>query len=207
MLRLVIIAADPLARAGLAAMFANEPDYVVAGQIPPDTGDLATDAMLFRPDALLIDAGWEGTSILPFLEALKVLELPIVALAVDGDQISDLLAVGVTGILPRNSAPAVITAALKAVEQGLFVTVPAVLEDILPRPDPSPYPLLESLTPRETEVLQLLAEGLTNKAIAHRLEISEHTVKFHVNAIMSKLHSQSRTEAVVRGTQLGLVII
>jgi DNA-binding NarL/FixJ family response regulator len=65
----------------------------------------------------------------------------------------------------------------------------------------------EVLTPREQEVLQLLAEGLPNKTIADRLYISEHTVKFHVNAILSKLGAQSRTEAVVRATRLGLLLL
>jgi DNA-binding NarL/FixJ family response regulator len=188
-------------------MFANEPDYLIAGQITPNDEDLAASAMFFQPDALLVDTGWEGPSFLAYLDELKPLELPTVVLIADGVDISDLLSLGVTGMLPRSSAPAVITAALKAVEHGLFVTDPVELERILPRSEAAPYPLFENLTPREMEVLQLLAEGLTNKAIAHRLEISEHTVKFHVNAIMGKLQAQSRTEAVVRGTQLGLVII
>ena len=63
------------------------------------------------------------------------------------------------------------------------------------------------LTPRELEVLRLLAEGLPNKTVAHRLEISEHTVKFHVNSLLAKLGAQSRTDAVVRATRLGLVLI
>ncbi|MGH2536960.1 MAG: response regulator transcription factor, partial [Candidatus Promineifilaceae bacterium] len=70
---------------------------------------------------------------------------------------------------------------------------------------PLEEPPLEPLTPRELEVLGLLAEGLTNKAIALRLGISEHTVKFHLNAILSKLGAQSRTAAVVRATRLGLI--
>ena len=78
---------------------------------------------------------------------------------------------------------------------------------LLPNAESSPTPPVENLTPRELEVLQLLAEGLPNKTIARRLEISEHTVKFHVNAIMSKLNAQSRTEAVVRATQLGLILL
>jgi two-component system, NarL family, nitrate/nitrite response regulator NarL len=72
----------------------------------------------------------------------------------------------------------------------------------------SPEPAIAvELTAREQEVLQLLAEGLPNKAIARRLEISEHTVKFHVNAILGKLNAQSRTEAVVRAGRLGLILL
>ena len=63
------------------------------------------------------------------------------------------------------------------------------------------------MTSRELEVLWLLAEGLPNKAIASRLGISEHTVKFHVNSIMGKLSAQSRTDAVVRATRLGLILL
>ncbi len=63
------------------------------------------------------------------------------------------------------------------------------------------------LTPRETQVLQLLAEGLPNKVIASQLEISEHTVKFHINSIMGKLGAQSRTDAVMRATRSGLILL
>ena len=63
------------------------------------------------------------------------------------------------------------------------------------------------MTERESEVLGLLSQGLANKQIAVALGISEHTIKFHVNAIMGKLHAQSRTEAVVRATRLGLILL
>ena len=68
-------------------------------------------------------------------------------------------------------------------------------------------PLVEALTPRELQVLQLLAAGLGNKEIASRLEISEHTVKFHVAAIMGELGAASRTEAVTLGIRHGLIMI
>ncbi len=77
----------------------------------------------------------------------------------------------------------------------------------MPVPPSPPDAPAEALTPREREVLQLLAEGLANRAIAQRLAISEHTVKFHVNAILGKLNAQSRTEAVVRAARLGLLIL
>ena len=67
--------------------------------------------------------------------------------------------------------------------------------------------LLEDLTSRELDVLSLLAEGLTNKAIAQRLRISEYTVKFHVNTIFRKLGVQNRTEAAVRAARLGLITL
>src|SRR4030067_1297183 len=65
----------------------------------------------------------------------------------------------------------------------------------------------EDLTPREMDVLQLLAEGLPNKEIGRRLRISEHTVKFHVNTILAKLGARTRTEAVTRAARQGLIIL
>ena len=70
---------------------------------------------------------------------------------------------------------------------------------------PADARLAEQLTPRELDVLKLLAEGLPNKGVASRLEVSEHTVKCHVNSIMGKLNAQSRTEAVILATRLGLL--
>jgi len=67
--------------------------------------------------------------------------------------------------------------------------------------------LVESLTPRELEVLHLIGQGLSNRAIASRLAISEHTAKFHVNAILGKLGAQTRAEAVAQGVRLGLLLL
>jgi DNA-binding NarL/FixJ family response regulator len=92
---------------------------------------------------------------------------------------------------------------VQAAGQGLVVHDPSLAPG--PGPGRDPAVLVEDLTPRETEVLQLLADGLTNKAIAQRLGISDHTVKFHVNAVLGKLDAQSRTEAVVQASRLGLL--
>jgi DNA-binding CsgD family transcriptional regulator len=71
----------------------------------------------------------------------------------------------------------------------------------------APDLLAEPLTAREHEVVQLLAQGLSNKAVGERLGISEHTAKFHVNAILTKLDAQTRTDAVVRAARLGLILL
>jgi DNA-binding NarL/FixJ family response regulator len=93
------------------------------------------------------------------------------------------------------------------VQQGLVVLAPEFATAQLTLPPAASLPPGEALTPRELDVLQLLAEGLPNKTIADRLTISEHTVKFHVNALMGKLGAQSRTEAVVRAIRLGWLTI
>ncbi len=104
----------------------------------------------------------------------------------------------------RHADGETLAAAATTVARGLSVFDPILAQSLFPAPVPAPQ---EALTTREVEVLQLLAQGLPNKAIATKLEISEHTVKFHVNAIMTKLGVQSRTEAVIRAVRLGLVIL
>ena len=132
----------------------------------------------------------------------------------------------VRAVLPRNVTRAELTAAIEAVAAGLFVFHPAdadLLPGLRPREteaDAGPSPsrgfsiipphndqLVEPLTRREIEVLQLLAAGLGNKEIASRLHISEHTAKFHVASILSKLGAATRTEAVTLGIRRGLVMI
>ena len=96
-------------------------------------------------------------------------------------------------------------AAIEAAAAGFVVLQPSDLDGLLVNPQPAS--LAEPLTPREVEVLGMLAEGQSNKAIAHRLGISEHTVKFHVTSIMGKLDAGSRTEAVTRGIRQGLIML
>lgn len=93
-----------------------------------------------------------------------------------------------------------------AAAAGLVVSDPSLGPGLRPERGREEAPLVEDLTPREREALQLLAEGLSNKEIARRLGTSEHTAKFHVNAILGKLNAHSRTEAVTRAARLGLII-
>jgi len=111
---------------------------------------------------------------------------------------------GVRAMLPRDAAAAQIIAAIYAASAGLVVVQADDTNAIPPTPAEQPA---EPLTPRELEVLDMLAEGLSNKLIAHKLGISEHTAKFHVNSILAKLKAGTRTEAVMRGVRLGLVKI
>ena len=115
---------------------------------------------------------------------------------------SRVLRLGVHAILPREAGADQIVAALYAASAGL-IAVPAESSSlIVPVASES---LVENLTPRELETLEMLAEGLSNKQIAVRLCISEHTAKFHVNSILGKLDAATRTEAVMRGIRTGLL--
>jgi len=215
-LRLLIIAADPLARAGLVTLLDEQPGLQIAGQT--DGGDsLADELNIFEPDVLVVDLGWEPEEGLAILEelALDTAEgggLAAVALAPDEQSAAVAWAAGARALLPRTISGEGLVAAIQAVAQGLAVIDPELLSSESlsfgwPADPAQAAGLAEALTPRELEVLQLLAEGLANKAIAQRLAISEHTVKFHVNAIMSKLGAQSRTAAVVQATRLGLIML
>ncbi len=103
-------------------------------------------------------------------------------------------------LLRTDASPGQIIQAVQSTSAGLL-TFDSTL---IPLPD-SPADLTEELTPRETEVLALLAEGLVNREIALRLSISEHTIKFHIRSILGKLGASTRTEAVTRGLRHGLI--
>lgn len=204
--RVLIVADDPLARAGLATLLADPAGCEVVGQVAADS-DLAIALEVYRPDVVVWDLGWDPELSLERLVDLTEEESPIVALLPDEANAADAWAAGARGLFLRDVAADALVAALRAVAQGLLVLDPALADPSRPFGDLTSEGLAEELTPRELEVLQLLAQGLSNKAIAYQLGISEHTVKFHVNAIMNKLGAQSRTEAAVRATRMGLIIL
>jgi DNA-binding NarL/FixJ family response regulator len=117
------------------------------------------------------------------------------------------------GVVPPNASTGQLQAAVSAVAQGLIVLSTIQAEHTLDQQrsiefsDIDPVLPGEALTMREREVLLLLSEGLPNKLIARRLQISEHTVKFHVSSIYAKLGATSRTDAVSRGVRRGLITL
>jgi len=128
---------------------------------------------------------------------------PQVILLADDAPVRDALRAGARAALPSAATREQIVAAIFAAASGL-AAIPAQEMALLLPASPATPPV-ESLTHREMEVLEMLAEGLSNKLIAHRLNISTHTAKFHVNAILAKLGAGTRTEAVTRGIRLGLI--
>ena len=158
--RVLVIADDALARAGLAVLVGDVPGIEVVGQSAAgdDLGDLAA---LYAPDVIVWDLGWDAEAALARVGGLDEIAAPVIALLSGEDAAAPAWNAGARSLLP----------------------------------------------PRETEVLRLLAEGLANKTIAQRLDISEHTVKFHVNALLRKLDAQSRTEAVIEATRRGLILL
>ena len=188
-LRLVVLGRDPLARRGLAALLLAEPGLDVLG-----TFDIA-----IQPPARTEVVVWDlaGVEELPGLW-----DLPVVALVEDRLQAEAALSAGARAVIPRQGDGPRIAAALAAAEAGLLVVDPffgALLNREPMRAGEAP------LSPREAEVLDLLAKGLSNKEVANILGMSPHTAKFHVQAIFEKLGAQTRTEAVVRALRQGLL--
>lgn len=207
--QLLVAADNPLARAGLTALLEAGGCTVLA---QTDGADLQRDIDRVQPDALVIDASW-GSSVMRQRLSRIESDLPVLAIADEDDfqslpaLLNSLRVFPQFALLARHSDPELIAAALDALAGGLTVIAPQ-LSTLLGAPEESRYLAEENpLTAREQEVLQHLARGLTNRAIALELDITQHTVKFHVNAIMGKLEAQSRTEAVVRATRLGLIAL
>lgn len=207
-LRVLIVADDPINRAGLAALMAEQPECVVAGQVGTDA-DMAEALESSQADVMLWDLGWEGEGTLDLLAEARELNLPVTVLLSGPDDAAAAFAMGARGVLLRSTEPRQLAAAMAAVASGLTVVDPLLAGIALAAPgrEQPADGLVEDLTPRERDVLQLLADGLPNKAIAERLAISEHTVKFHITAIMGKLSARTRTEAVTRAARLGLLIL
>lgn len=205
-LRVLVVADDALARAGLVALLGDAPGFVVAGQSAAgdDLGELAAP---YAPDVIVWDLGWDAEASLARTGGLDEIGVPVIALLPGDEAAASAWNAGGRGLLLRQIEPERLVAALRAAALGLAVLDPALAEAALtvhadPPADPGAL-----LTPRETDVLCLLAEGLANKAIAQRLDISEHTVKFHVNALLRKLDAQSRTEVVIEATRRGLILL
>ena len=203
---LLVAADDMLARAGLAALLAEGGCRVLARV----AGAQLADALeRLSPDMLVLDLGWGAQEVIPRLHEIDG-DLPLLLLAQADDEAlaAALLAARrfpCFALLPRTSDAEAIMAAVDALLAGLIVLA-ADFTSLLAAPS-APVDAHNPLTAREREVLNLLAAGLTNRAIAQQLGITPHTIKYHVNAIMSKLDAQSRTEAVVRATQRGLIAL
>lgn len=208
MIRALVIAPTPMAQAGLRAMLITGGISVVG-----ETSHLEGFGMS-TPDIDVIVLADE-TSLAKVGRTMAISsELALVVLA-DNDErlISSLRALELRGwgIVPANASAEQLQAAVFAVTQGLVV-VPTVLTGqlqarqaalgMLPAEEQD-----EALTTREREVLELLSQGLSNKLIARRLQISEHTAKFHVASISNKLGASSRTDAVSRGIRRGLITL
>lgn len=213
-MRVLIIADNMLARTGLSTLLSAEASVQVVGQVAGgDDGSLSNDLDVYQPDIVVYDLGYDPLPMISRLTDIVALAeyIPVLALLPDSDSAPGVVTAlgnnGAYALLRRDTDVRAITAALHALDEGLISLDPVLADALIVPEAPVTEQLSEHLTPREFEVLQLLAEGLPNKIIAQKLGISPNTVKFHINAILNKLDAQSRTEAVVRATRLGLVLL
>lgn len=202
--RVLIVSLDRLSRAGLAAELDQHPGLKVVGQVSGEE-DSFLPLDIYAPDVIVWDVSWDTDSASHNLGLLPENAPPVLVLATSQEQTARARTAGTQAFLSRNAPPDTLAAALIALCHGLLVTDPGLSPRVV-APN-SEHSSVTSLTPRENDVLRLLAEGLPNKGVASRLAVSEHTVKFHVNSILGKLNAQSRTEAVTLATRLGLIPI
>lgn len=189
-IKVALISDDPLLRAGLSSLLAQ------LGSIDVVERD--------RAEVALWDAGVDAGKVLSRLGELRALPMPVVAVVGDAAHVAPALAAGARGVVLRDQVGPGIHAALAAVRSGLTVMDTQLASSLVPNQPREPKGRGD-LTEREHQVVQLLAEGLSNKLIADRLGISDHTAKFHVNGVMGKLGASTRTEAVVEAVRHGLI--
>ncbi len=204
-IRILVADDHPVVRDGLVSMLSTQPDFDVVGEA--STGvEVVQRAKLLHPDVVLLDLEMPEMDGVEALRQLRI-DCPqaqvIVFTAFDTDErIVGAVQAGAQGYLlkgvPRNE----IFSAIRVVSRGGSLLQPVIASKLLQHiSHPSP----DSLTEREMEVLQRLAQGKPNKEIAQELTISERTVKFHVSSILGKLNAGNRTEAVTVAAQRGLV--
>jgi len=184
-IRVQVSAPNPVLKEGLEAVVAGAPGLALTER---------------RPDVVLTSLARED------LSGQAVRSAPLVLLG-DPGWTAELFRLGVRALLPPDASSSEIVAAVEAAAAGLAVIEPSELESLIGEPAVQPVAEPGPLTARELEVLRMLADGAANKTIAWQLQISEHTVKFHVAQILAKLNAGTRTEAVTLGIRKGLILL
>jgi DNA-binding NarL/FixJ family response regulator len=214
--RVVVADDQEIVRAGFAALLETQDDFAVAGTAA-DGVEAVELCRAEHPDVVLMDVR------MPSLDGIEATRL----LAADGgkgprilmlttfdldEYVYDALSAGASGFLLKDVAAETLFDAVRVVAAGEALLAPSVTRRLVdefarlrPRAPARPE-LLEELTPRETEVLCLVAEGLSNDEIAERLVVSKETVKTHVSRVLGKLSLRDRSQAVIVAYESGLIV-
>ena len=207
MIRILIADDHPIVRDGLRAVLSTQPDFAIVGEAESGVQVLQQVAQS-QPDILLLDLEMpqgDGVATLQQLTQRDATVRVIIFTAFDtDDRIVEAVRAGAKGYLLKGAPRAELFNAIRVVHGGGSLLQPVIASKLIGRltqPDALPEPL----TPREREVLILIAQGLPNKEIAERLVITERTVKFHASAILGKLGATNRTEAVALARQQKLL--
>jgi len=215
--RLVVADDHETVRSGLAALLDTQPDFTVIGTAC-DGAEAVRISRELRPDVVLMDVR------MPSMDGIEATR-QLVGSGPDGPRILilttfdldeyvyDALRAGASGFLLKDVTAERLFDAVRVIAAGDALLAPAVTRRLIsefalmrPQPETTPTTALTVLTPRETHVLQLVAEGLSNREIAARLVVTEETVKTHVSRVLSKLGLRDRTQAVVTAYESGLVV-
>ncbi len=215
--RIVVVDDQEVVRAGFAALLETQPDFTVVGTAA-DGAEAVRICRERSPDIVLMDVrmpvmdGIEATSRIVAESASEGTRIVMLTTFDLDEHVYAALSAGASGFLLKDVAAERLFEAVRVVAGGGALLAPSVTRRLIGqfarvRPRPTVRPAeLEALTARETEVLRLIAEGLSNLEIADRLVVSEETVKSHVSRMLAKLGLRDRTQAVVAAYESGLVV-
>jgi two-component system, NarL family, response regulator YdfI len=211
-IRVMVAATSAVRRGGLEAMVRENPSLKLVGSAAGLAG-LAERVQELQAEVVLVDLPQADPQFASRAAALQRAGAAVVALIdePEANWTSRALRAEVRALLAREASREEIHSAIKAASNGMVLLDPEIAKDLLAGnrqsgADPT-LETFEELTPREIEVLRMMAEGLGNKEIAARLGISDHTVKFHISSILAKTGASTRTEAVTLGIRMGLILI
>ena len=219
--RIVVADDHQVVRTGFAELLGTQPDFRILGTAC-DGAEAVRICRELQPDVVLMDVRMPG---MDGIEATRQLAGPgagsgpggpriLILTTFDLDEyVYDALRAGASGFLLKDVTAERLFDAVRVVAAGDALLAPTVTRRLIgefaqmrPKPDAAPAAALTTLTPRETQVLRLVAEGLSNPEIAARLVVTEETVKTHVSRVLSKLGLRDRTQAVVAAYESGLVV-
>jgi DNA-binding NarL/FixJ family response regulator len=209
MIRVLIADDQPLMRQGFAMILGAQPDITVVGEAGTGTSAV-TQAHELNPDVIMMDIqmpAMDGITATRQLRGCKILVLTTFG---TDDHVAQALRAGASGFLLKDATPEQLIHAIRVVAGGEALLDPAITRNLIRRvlpalTTPEAPPRFDALSDRETQVLRLIAQGMSNAEIAALLVVSEATVKTHVSRLLTKLDLRDRVQAVVAAYRHGLV--